>query len=345
MRAALGPLDLRAELDVAPGSVLAVLGPNGAGKTTLLRALAGLHPGPVGSVEVDGRVLDGERTRVPPEARDAGVVFQDYLLFPHLSALDNAAFGLRARGSSRAEARRVAGTWLERLGVGDVAAARPRALSGGQAQRVAIARALAADPRLVLLDEPLAALDASSRATVRHVLRGHLAGGRAATVVVSHDALDVLVLADRAMVLDRGAVVQTGTPAELARRPHTPYVARLMGRNLVRVDVRDGELLLPDGSRLAPSGAHSDGPALAAFAPSAVTLARARPGTTPAWRATVTSLESHADVVRVSLTGPADLSAHVPATTVADLDLRPGAVVWAGVAPDAVESYAVPAVG
>ncbi|HEY7201086.1 MAG TPA: ATP-binding cassette domain-containing protein, partial [Candidatus Dormibacteraeota bacterium] len=170
LRLRLGRLDLDVSLAIAPGEVAALLGPNGAGKTTVLRALAGLLPLAEGRVVLDGQVLEDvgpgprARVRVPAERRPVGMVFQDYLLFPHLSAVENVAFGLRSRGTRRGEARRVAAGWLERLGLAGIGDARPGTLSGGQQQRVALARALATDPRMMLLDEPLAALDVSIRA-------------------------------------------------------------------------------------------------------------------------------------------------------------------------------------
>jgi molybdate transport system ATP-binding protein len=167
-----GSFRLDVALTAAPGDVVALLGPNGAGKTTALRALAGLVPLSDGHLRLDGAELD----RTPAESRPVGVVFQDYLLFPHLTALDNVAFGPRCHGARKAEARAEAAVWLERMGLADHASAKPRRLSGGQAQRVALARALATHPRLLLLDEPLAALDARTRLDVRARLRHHLAG-------------------------------------------------------------------------------------------------------------------------------------------------------------------------
>ena len=187
-------------LRAAPGEVVALLGPNGAGKTTALRALAGLAPLTAGHLRLDGADL----RRTPPESRPVGVVFQDYLLFPHLTALDNVAFGPRCRGAGKAEARAQAAEWLDRMGLAGHAGARPRRLSGGQAQRVAVARALATHPRLLLLDEPLAALDARTRLEVRAQLRRHLAAFEAVAVLVTHDPLDAMVLADRLVVVEGG---------------------------------------------------------------------------------------------------------------------------------------------
>jgi molybdate transport system ATP-binding protein len=221
-------LDLR--LAVAPGEVVALLGPNGAGKTTALRVLAGLLPLTSGHVDLDGQALDDAAGQfVPPERRSVGVVFQDYLLFPHLSALENVAFGPRSRGASRDRSREIAGQWLARVGLADQARSRPRQLSGGQAQRVALARALATDPALLLLDEPLAALDARTRLETRAQLYRHLAEHPGPTLVITHDPLDALVLADRLVIIEDGAVIQEGDAATVTADPRTEYVALLAG--------------------------------------------------------------------------------------------------------------------
>ncbi|WP_240809451.1 ABC transporter ATP-binding protein [Microbispora catharanthi] len=324
-------------LDVAPGEVVALLGPNGAGKTTALRALAGLTAMSGGHISLDGRPLH----TAPPEQRPVGVVFQDYLLFPHLSALDNVAFGPRCQGVPKAEARRVAAALLERVGLADRAAAKPRQLSGGQAQRVALARALAVRPRLMLLDEPLAALDAHTRLEIRSQLRRHLAGFDGATVLVTHDPLDAMVLADRLIVIESGGIVQQGTPAEVARRPRTDYVARLVGLNLYRglgdgARVKVGQLLLHTSEPL-------DGPAFVAFSPAAVALYRTRPDGSPRnlWQATIGGIERHGDNVRVHLDGPITAFADITPAALADLQLSPGRRIWASV--KATETHAYPA--
>ncbi|WP_310739644.1 ABC transporter ATP-binding protein [Microbispora sp. H10830] len=324
-------------LDVAPGEVVALLGPNGAGKTTALRALAGLTAMSGGHISLDGRPLH----TAPPERRPVGVVFQDYLLFPHLSALDNVAFGPRCQGVPKAEARRVAAALLERVGLADRAAAKPRQLSGGQAQRVALARALAVRPRLMLLDEPLAALDAHTRLEIRSQLRRHLADFDGATVLVTHDPLDAMVLADRLIVIESGGIVQQGTPAEVARRPRTDYVARLVGLNLHRglgdgARVTVGELPLHTSEQL-------DGPAFVAFSPAAVALYRTRPDGSPRnlWLATIGGIERHGDNVRVHLDGPITAFADITPAALADLQLSPGQRIWASV--KATETHAYPA--
>ncbi len=197
-------------LRAGAGEVVALLGPNGAGKTTALRTLAGLLPLTGGYLRLSGEVLDepGRRPFVPAHRRPIGVVFQEYLLFPHLSALENVAFGPRSRGAGRTRARALARDWLDRVGLADRAGTRPRQLSGGQAQRVALARALAPDPRLLLLDEPLAALDAGTRQDIRAHLRHHLAEHPGVAVLVTHDPLDAMILADRIVVIEAGSVVQ-----------------------------------------------------------------------------------------------------------------------------------------
>ncbi len=329
-------------LAVPAGSVTALLGPNGAGKTTSLSLLAGLLPLDTGRVSLDDTVLDdpGAGVFLAPERRPVGVVFQDYLLFPHLSVLDNVAFGPRSRGAGRRAARVIAQRWLERLGLGEHASARPRRLSGGQAQRVAIARALATDPRLLLLDEPLAALDASTRVEVRSELRRHLRDYPGATVLVTHDPLDAMVLADQIVVIEGGRAVQQGSPAEVARHPRTAYVARLVGLNLYRGRASGTTVELDEGARLAVGPAHS-GPVFLAFPPSAVALHRARPDGSPrnCWPVTVAGLEQQGNLVRLALAGHPAVLADVTAAAVAALDLVPGAKVWAAVKATEIEVY------
>jgi molybdate transport system ATP-binding protein len=221
---------LAIDLDVPAGSVTAVVGPNGSGKTTTLRALAGLVRPTAGHIRLGDRMLDDGDDHVAARDRDIGVVFQDYLLFPHLSAAENIAFGPMAHGVARAAALDSARDWLHRFGLADFASIRPRQLSGGQAQRVALARALILEPPLLLLDEPLAALDAETRASVRAHLRSVLGAYGGSTVLVTHDPADALALADQLVVLDAGAVVQRGVPAEVAVDPVNAYVAGLFER-------------------------------------------------------------------------------------------------------------------
>ncbi|GAA4230957.1 ABC transporter ATP-binding protein [Actinomadura meridiana] len=334
-----GTFDLDLALTAAPGEVVALLGPNGAGKSTALRALAGLVPMSGGHL-----VLDGDDLRpLPPDRRGIGMVFQDYLLFPHLSALENVAFGPRCQGASRRAARHLAADWLDRVGLAGFASARPRALSGGQAQRVALARALAVDPGLLLLDEPLAALDVHTRMEIRAALRRHLAGFAGAAVLVTHDPLDAMVLADRIVVVEEGRLVQEGTPAEVARRPRTDYVARLVGLNLYRGRAEAGTVTIADGATLDTVDS-LDGEVFLAFAPSSVALYRTRPDGSPRnlWRARIAAVERHGDRVRVRLSGPPfDAVADVTPAAVAELELSEGSAVWAAV--KATETHVYPA--
>ena len=345
IRVARDRITLDLDLDVGPGEVLALLGPNGAGKSTALRTLAGLLPLTAGTVAVDGRCLDDPAAGrfVPTEDRPVAMVFQDYLLFPHLSALDNVAYGLRAAGTDRRRARAQAQQWLHRVGLGELAPVKPAALSGGQAQRVALARALVTQPRLLLLDEPLAALDASTRLTIRSDLRHHLADYTGSTVLVTHDALDAMVLADRIVVLEDGHVVQRGSPGEVARAPQTEYVARLVGLNLYRGSARGSLVTLIDGGTLHLAET-ADGEVFVAFPPSAVALHRHQPaGSSPrnSWPGRVGGLEQHADTVRVQVLGIPSVLADVTTAAVADLDLTAGSEVWVSV--KATETHAYPA--
>ncbi|WP_329034125.1 ABC transporter ATP-binding protein [Streptomyces sp. NBC_00178] len=334
-----GTFRLDMALAVAPGEVVALLGPNGAGKTTALRALAGLTPLTGGHLRLDGVALDG----TPPERRPVGVVFQDYLLFPHLTALDNVAFGPRCRGASKSEARAQAAPLLERMGLAEYAGSKPRLLSGGQAQRVALARALATRPRLLLLDEPLAALDARTRLGVRSRLRQHLADFEAVAVLVTHDPLDAMVLADRLVVIEHGHVVQEGTPSDIARHPRTDYIAQLVGLNLYKGQADGHRVRLDSGTEIITTEDLA-GPAFVAFSPGAVTLYRERPTGSSArnlWHCEVAGLETHGDQIRADLTGGLPLAADLTTVAAAELDLHPGAPVWAAV--KAAQTHAYPA--
>ena len=338
----LGALDLKVVLAVAPGETVAVLGPNGAGKTTLLRALAGLHELDTGTVVLDGEVLEDTtgRRRVACERRPVGMVFQDNLLFPHLSAVDNVAFGLRARGVRRGEARRRAGEWLERLGLAALAEARPGRLSGGEAQRVALARALAVGPRLLLLDEPFAALDASTRSSVRRDLRAHLASCPGAALVVTHDAVEAAALADRLVVLEGGRVAQEGALAELTARPRSRYVADLVGVNLFPGRA-EGSCVTLAGGFVLTVAEQASGDVLVAVAPRAVTLHRQRPDGSPrnVWEGSVAAVEHQGDRARVTIGGALPLVAEVTAAAAGDLSLEGGGPVWVAVKATEIEVF------
>jgi molybdate transport system ATP-binding protein len=337
----LGSLHLELRLDIGD-EVVAVVGPNGAGKTTLLRALAGLIPIDRGHVAIDGRVVEDTATNLnlPPEERHIGFVFQDHLLFANLNAVQNVAFGLRARRVPRQEARRRALEWLDRVGLGQAASLRPRQLSGGQAQRVALARALVTEPAVLLLDEPLAAVDASARAELRHVLREELGRTPGSRLLVTHDPIEAAALADQLVVLEGGRITQHGPLAEVTARPKSPWVATMVGLNLLS-GVADGTAVtLPGGEHLvAPCTNH--GPVFAAFRPNAVTLHRARPDGSArnTWPGTATELFAAGDRARIRVDGPVPLIAEVTAAAVADLDLAAGGAIWAALKATEIDVY------
>ena len=218
-------------LDLADGETLAVIGPNGAGKSTLLGLLAGLVRADTGRATLDGTSLFGESRFEPPHSRKVSLLAQKALLFPHLTVLDNVAFGPRSGGASNTVARETATRWLDTVSAGELALAKPGELSGGQAQRVALARALATSPRLLLLDEPLASLDSSAAPALRETLRRELAGRTA--IVVTHDVLDIFALADRVLVLDRGRVADLGSVDRVLGEPRSAIAAEMVGLNIL----------------------------------------------------------------------------------------------------------------
>jgi molybdate transport system ATP-binding protein len=337
-----GHFDLSVALDVANGETVAVLGPNGAGKSTLLRALAGLVPLASGAIRIDGAVMDEPATStfVVPERRSVGVVFQDYLLFPHLSVLENVAFGLRSRGASRAEARRRATEWLTRLGLEDRASAKPGVLSGGQQQRIALARALVTEPRLVLLDEPLAALDVSTRTELRRDVRAHLATFEGARVLVTHELLDAVALADRLVVLEDGRVAQTGPVQEVASRPRSRYVADLVGINLLH-GRGQGHAVTIDGGGTVVTADPVAGDVYVAIQPHSVSLHRTRPEGSPrnVWSGRVRGVDLLGDRVRIHVDGEVVIVAEVTPAALDDLDLHDGSELWASVKATEVDVY------
>jgi molybdate transport system ATP-binding protein len=340
-----GDFVLTLRTSFAPGTVTAVLGPNGAGKSTLLRTLAGLQAVDTGSVSVGGRVVDAEGgVFVPPQERSVGVVFQDYALFPHLSVLDNVAFGPRSRGKGRAESRERARVTLARLGIGDLAARRPAQVSGGQAQRVALGRALATEPELLLLDEPLAALDAETREAVRIELDEQLSAFTGCVVIVTHDPLDAMLLADRVIVLEHGQVVQDAPPADIARRPATAYTAALMGVTLLRGSVSAGVLTVDGGGTLHVADTELEGRALAVLRPEAISLHRSAPEGSPrnVWPGVVASVQPSHDRVRVLVDAAPSVVVAVTPAAVAELGLAKGSAVWMSLKAVEIDVYASP---
>jgi molybdate transport system ATP-binding protein len=334
-----GAFSLEVQLDIDQGETVAVLGPNGAGKTTLLRSLAGLVP-VEGRVELAGEVLEDSalRLRVPTEHRHVGLVFQDHVLFPHMSVLDNVAFGLRAQ--RRRDAKQIAHQWLERAGLADKASSMPNDLSGGQAQRVALLRTLATEPRLLLLDEPLSALDVTIRAEVRRELSRHLGSFGGVRLLVTHDPLEAIALADRLVVLENGRVVQSGTPDEVTARPRSRFVADLAGVNLLRGKARGDHIELANGASVAAPGA-GQGDVFAVIHPRAVALYLARPEGTPrnVWQGETEDIDLHGERVRVRVKSPVPLVAEVTLAAVRELRLQAGAAVWVAVKATEISVY------
>ncbi|WP_375489992.1 ABC transporter ATP-binding protein [uncultured Jatrophihabitans sp.] len=341
-----GTFELSAAAAARGGEVLAVLGPNGAGKSTLLRAVAGLAAVDDGRIALNGTVFDEPATHtfVSAQRRELGVVFQDHRLFSHQRVLGNVAFGPRSRGVRGAQAQATAQGWLDRLGIGDLARRHPRQLSGGQAQRVALARALASAPRALLLDEPLAALDVQTRAEVQSELREHLAAFAGPTLLVTHDAVEALLLADRIVVLEQGRVVQQGTPAEVTTMPLTPYVARLVGANLWAGRVEGTRVYVGHGVALEaahlPAGA---GQVLAAVRTSAIAIHTTEPAPASAersvWRGTVAALAPLGDRIRVTVRGDLDADLDMDAALLAGAGFERGRAVWVSVHARDVRVY------
>ncbi|QNA71599.1 molybdate ABC transporter permease subunit [Streptomyces sp. So13.3] len=319
-------------LDAEPGTTIAIVGPNGAGKTTLLRALLGLTP----RAHAELRLGSTDVTDLPPHKRGVAWVPQDGALFPHLTALSNTAYGLRTHHVPRAEARRTAQQWLDRLGVGHLAHRRPAQLSGGQAQRVALARALAARPRLLLLDEPLAALDQTTRAHVRHTLRTHLDGFGGVCLIVTHDPVEAVALADRVLVLEDGRALQDASPTDVTRHPRSPWVARMLGRNAWPGTATASGLALAGGGQLVVADTLTEGArALAIIAPEAVSVHRDRPAGSPrnVWPGTIREITSSGSRLRLLITSDQapDLVAEITHQAAAELGLTDGTSVWTSV--------------
>lgn len=339
-----GGFRVTARLEVAPGETLAVVGPNGAGKSSCLHAVAGLLGVERGTVRVGTTVLDDPAagTWVPAEERGAGLVPQASLLFPHLSARDNVGYGMRARGTPVVEVRRRADELLEQVGLGGFGGRKPRDLSGGEAQRVALARALAVRPRMLLLDEPLSAVDASGRLELRQLLQRVLADFEGPALVVTHDPVDAFVLADRIAVLEQGRLVQEGSAAEIGSSPRTRYVADLVGLNFLRGSVHDSIMAVDGGGQLVVATT-VEGRAVATVHPRAVSLFRERPSGSPrnVWQAIVARVEPALSGRRVLLGGPVPLVAEVTQSAVDELGIGPGATVW--VALKATEVGVMPA--
>jgi len=331
----------RAAFEAEAGETVALLGPNGAGKSTVVLAIAGLLPPVEGTIVLDHLVLDDAAAgaRVPPEERPIGVVFQDLLLFPNLTALENVAFALRARGAPRRQARERADGLLRRLGVSARAHARPRDLSGGEAQRVALARALAAEPSLLLLDEPLSALDVSTRGRIRHQLRRELTGFPGVRVLVTHDPIEAMTLADRMVLLEAGRVTQVGTPDEIRSAPRSAYAADLVGVNFLvgrleplargggRLATTEGDVVVPWPDDVEPG---TDG-VIGLLRPADVVLHADRPegSARNVLRGRVEAIDLEGERARVRLSSAPPIVAEITLGSLERLGIAEGIPLWA----------------
>ena len=331
-------LDL--DLTVDAGSTLALLGPNGAGKSTAVWAITGVLPPDEGRNVLAGRVLDDPAAgiRVPPESRRIGAVFQDVLLFPHLTVAENVAFPVRRRRDRRKADRSVA-EWLDRLGIADLAGLRPHRLSGGQAQRVGLARALVGEPDLLLLDEPLSALDVATRSRVRHLLAEHMRSFSGPRLLITHDPTEAFILADRVAVIEEGSITQEGTPDEIRRSPRTPYAADLAGLNLIAGVAANGTVCVDGGSGLTIADAGVAGPVLLTIHPRAVSIHPVRPAGSHrnSWPATVSAVETIGDRCRVQFSAPLPLTAEITVAARDELGLRPQLTAWVAIKAAEIE--------
>ncbi|MDP9329827.1 MAG: ABC transporter ATP-binding protein [Actinomycetota bacterium] len=325
-------------LEVSPGETIAILGPNGAGKTTLVEILAGLLRIDSGTLSFEGEMFDdGTTTFVPPNGRPIGMVFQDTLLFPHLSVSRNVAFPLRARGIARSTAEQAAMGILDHLGAAHLSDRRPRQLSGGEAQRVSLARALVAEPKILLLDEPTASLDVASKGEVRSTLGSVLSEFDGTALLVSHDPVDALTLADRIVVMEDGAITQVGSPDEIRDAPKTPYAAELVGLNLFRGQLRVlepgvGQIETGRGDVVVAIGAdRSGGEVLGLLHPSDVSIHLNEPEGSPrnVVRGPISSIDLGGDRARVRIASTPELVAEVTLGSLSRLGLHPGQTVWA----------------
>lgn len=317
---------------IEPGHTVALLGPNGAGKSTAVSAIAGLTALDRGYLRLANATLDDPERNlfVPPAQRRIGVAFQDHVLFPHLTVAQNVGFGLSGRRQSREQRRRAVGEWLERLGIADLANRKPRDLSGGQAQRVAMARALVTAPDVLLLDEPLSALDATTRVTLRHVLADHLDGFDGPRMLITHDPTEAFLLADRILIIEGGRITQSGTADDIRIRPRTRYAADLAGSNLVEGSARGGGNIAVEGHTLQSADTTITGEVLATIHPRAISVHRRRPEGSPrnTWETTLTRVEHHGDRVRLRTGPPMPLTAEITPGAVEALGLASGSTVW-----------------
>jgi molybdate transport system ATP-binding protein len=321
-------------LAIPPGRTIALLGPNGSGKSTVVAALAGLLGVERGRIELASEILDDPEQGifVPPERRSVGVMFQDYLLFPHLNVIDNVGFGLRSRGMKREESRARAEPWIERLGLRGLEKSLPAALSGGQAQRAALARALVIDPDLLLLDEPLSALDVTTRAHLRRGLADHLQAFAGPRLLITHDPTEAFLLGDEIHVVESGRITQIGTADEIRLRPRTPYAADLADSNLFS-GLAAGGTVSVDSHVIHIAEPDLTGEVLVNIRPSAVAVYRSRPQGSPrnAWETVIEDMERLAERTRLVTGGPLPLTVEVTRAATEELELEKGSRIWVSI--------------
>jgi molybdate transport system ATP-binding protein len=334
---------LEVSVSLAEGETLAVLGPNGAGKSTLLSVIAGLLRPDAGRATLDGRTLFDlpGGSWLAPHRRGTALLAQEPLLFPHLSVLENVAFGPRSAGAGRRAARDGARRWLAEVDALELAGRRPAGLSGGQAQRIALARALAADPGLLLLDEPMSALDVDAAPMLRRLLKRVLAGRRA--IIITHDVLDALMLADRAVVIEAGRITEDGPVRRVLERPRSRFAAGLAGLNLLTGTITGDGLLSTGPGGLTVTGtpdpsARPGLPGLAVFRPAEVAVFREQVHGSPrnSFPVTVTDVEPHGGHIRIHAQG---LYADITPAAAADLQVAPGMPLYFAVKATAVAIF------
>jgi putative spermidine/putrescine transport system ATP-binding protein len=319
-------------IDISPGELVALLGPSGCGKTTALRALGGLDEIDAGRILVDGK----DMTRVPANKRGMGIVFQAYSLFPNMTSIENVAYGLRLRGVGNDERRKRAGAMLELVGLEKQADRYPYQMSGGQQQRVALARALAIEPKVLLLDEPLSALDAKVRRQLREEIRRIQIAVGTTTLFVTHDQEEALALGDRVGVMSAGRLEQIAPPAELYDRPATAFVAEFVGlTNRLKGHAGDGVVEILGARIPLLEGSAGPGPVAALVRPEAVKLIPEDGATS---RVLAVSFLGSLGRVQVQLSDGDLVVAQVPATDVTGL--APGTTVRVTVVPAPVFAVA-----
>ncbi|MFV1989496.1 MAG: ABC transporter ATP-binding protein, partial [Acidimicrobiales bacterium] len=270
---------LSVDLQGDKGEIVAIVGPNGSGKSSTLHTIAGLIPIDKGSISLNGRTLDDGKRRMPVHLRDCALVFQDHRLFPHMSVIDNVAFSPRTR-MKKAKARKVAEEWIDRLSLDELAERNTVDLSGGQHQRIAIARALASEPALLMLDEPLSALDIDATREMRQFLKDTLETFDGVTLIVTHDPTDALALADRILVIEAGGVTQSGSPEALSEHPATRYVAEFVGLNRIEGHAYGNRVQTHTGAEMTVAEPQQ-GPVALIIHPSAVALHASKPSGSP----------------------------------------------------------------